>query len=191
MALTLGFEICETDNCSSLKFTDTTGAYNASSNPSGYGSTVNNTTSGASATLAITLADGTLNTITLTGFPTTDTTKVFTIDASDLGYSSSSEIKDQIVTALYTVTFADTSISTQTITVALYCQVDCCVKSMVLDLDVDCGDCFNASKGKVTDAYLMLQGLKYAANCGNATVFNKVLTQLNKLCLNSNCSNCK
>ena len=180
--------ICQNSNCSSLVFKDGTGAWSIT-NTNGYNSP-NESIVGATASLIVTLADASVHTITLTGFPTIDTTLEYTITASDLGYSSTAQITDQILSVQYRVVTALTTIITQNSQLALYCQVNCCVNSMFLDIDIDCDDCYTLQESKLRKANLMLQGLKYSANCLDTTTFNKTLAQLNKICLNQECSNC-
>ena len=190
MAITTQFSICQTGTCDSLIFNDVTGPYSIT-NTSGYG-TPNESISGATAELIVTLADGTITTISLTaaGFPTTDKTLEYIITAEALGYSSGSKIADQLISFTYKVTTALTTIITQYKTQGFYCQVNCCVNSMFIDLDINCEDCMKSLGDRAMKAYIMLQGLKYSANCGDSTTFTKTLAQLNKLCLNSSCSNC-
>jgi hypothetical protein len=190
MSIVLSPNICQSTNCSSLIFKDGTGAYSIN-NTSGYGAP-NESIAGASAYLIVTLSDGTSTTINITasGFPTTDTTLEYQIDADDIGYNVGDKIEDQIITIQYRVVTALTTIIVQTIQTALYCQVNCCVNSMFIDLDLECEDCLKTLGARAEKAHLMLQGLKYAANCLDTTTFNKTLTQLNKLCNNSECSNC-
>ncbi len=188
MSIVTAFDICQNSNCSNLIFSDQTGAYSIT-NTTGYG-TPNESISGATAQLIVTLADGTASTITLTGFPTTDKTLEYTISAEDIGYSSGSQIDDQIISFEYKIITALTTIITQYKTQAFYCQVNCCVNSMFIDLDINCEDCLKSLGDRAMKAYLMLQGLKYSANCGDSTTFTKTLAQLNKLCLQSECSQC-
>ena len=63
--------------------------------------------------------------------------------------------------------------------------------SMFANLDLDCDGCNEDKMNKALKAYALLKGLIYSANCGNSTYFNNILTQVNKLCLNTNCQNCK
>ena len=169
MAITTQFSICESSNCSSLVFSDTTGAYSLT-NLTGYG-TPNESISGATAELIVTLSDGTISTISLTaaGFPTTDSTLTYTISAEDIGYSSGDKIDDQIISFQYKVVTALTTIITQYKSQAFYCQVNCCVNSMFIDLDLSCEDCLKSLGKKSMKAYLMLQGLKYSSSCGDST----------------------
>lgn len=190
MATVAQFSVCQdAKTCSSLTFNDTTGAYSAT-NLEGYGSP-NETISGATATLAVTLASGDIYTIALGGFPTTDKELEFIISATDLGYASNEKIADQIMSFTYTVTYASGNVITQTKAIAFYCQATCCVNSMFFDYDVNCMDCIRESEARSRKAWTLLQGLKHSSLSADTTTFNKTLAQLNKLCLNSECSNCK
>lgn len=189
MSVVLQFEMCLESNCSGLSFKELTGAYSIS-NPNGWNAPNDTIASATAATLTITMASGTAYVINLftSSFPTIDTDLVYNIVNTDIGLALTDELPDQIVTFLYTVT-TPTDTYTQTISQAFYCQSECCVKSMFLDLDFECNSC-----GKDIDnalkAYAMLQGLKYSANCGNSDEFENTLAQLNKLCAGSSCTSC-
>lgn len=190
--LRLGFQICQSNTCDSLTFVETTGTYNDPSNLTGWGSPNATLGSVTSAELEITLASGDSYTIDLlaTGyFPTGDATFEYELTNSDFGYTNGSKIDDQIITFVYTVVASGTTY-VQTVYQAFYCQVQCCVYSMFKDLNVTCDACLQ-SKTKAIDAYLLLKGLIYSANCGNTTSFNSQLSTLQKICLNNNCQNCK
>ncbi len=192
MSVILNFQICQSGGCDSLSFTETTGIYNAESNIGGWGSPNETTNDAISAILTVELGDGSSYDIDLfaTGdFPTTDTTFVYNIVNEDIGYVTGDSIPDQIVTFTYTVITA-TSTYTQVVQQAFYCQVECCVNTMFVDLDFNCSDCFTHSLDEALKSYAMLQGLIMSANCGNSSNFNNILTQLNKLCSGSNCSAC-
>lgn len=191
MALQLSFQICQSNTCDALTFVETTGAYSAT-NLTGWGTPNVALADATSAILTITLASGNIYTIDLlatTYFPTNDTTFEYELTNSDFGYTDGGKIDDQIITFTYTV-IADGTTYTQTVHQAFYCQVQCCVYSMFKDLNVTCDAC-SQSKTKAIDAYLLLKGLIYSANCGNTTNFNSQLAILQKLCLGSSCQNCK
>ncbi len=191
MSVVLSFEICESSNCNNLSFKETTGAYDVDSNSTGWNTPNTSTDDATGATLTITMASGTSYVIDLfaTGnFPTTDTGFIYDIINTDIGLALTDTIPDQIITFLYTVTTA-TDTYTQTIQQSFYCNVNCCVNSMFLDLDFECNSC-GKDIDKALEAFAMLQGLKYNSNCGNADEFNNILAQLNKLCVGSSCTSC-
>ncbi len=194
MAVILSFSICQDSSCKELSFKEETGAYSAT-NIVGWGAPNRATSTATEATLTITDPDGNDYTIDLfaTGdFPTTDDTLEYSIDFTDIGLTTGDSLPDGIYTFLYSVTTVSgtTVVYTQTIRQAFYCQVQCCVYSMFKDLDLEC-DCSKDQKEKAINAYLLLKGLIYSSGCGNIQNFNTDLEVLNRLCLNSHCSNCK
>ena len=92
-------------------------------------------------------------------------------------------------TFVYSVTTTNATY-TQTIYVPFTCQVQCCVYSMFKDLDAGC-DCCDEDRNTMIKAYLLLKGLQYAGNCGNVTEFQSILSELQKICTQSNCSECR
>ena len=195
MSLVLSFDICEGSNCNTLKFTETTGAY-STSNTSGWGAPNMSTGNAVSATLTITTPSGDVLTpinmhILPPSFPSEDFTQEYSIPLTSLGENSS--ITDGVWSFLYTVVCTQDLITvtyTQRVTQGFYCQVDCCVKSMFKNIDVEC-DCSKDQLSKAAKAYLLLKGLKYSANAGDISKFNSDLALLQKMCLNSDCNNCK
>lgn len=194
MSIVLQFNICESGGCNQLAFSETTGSYDAINNPNGWGSPNPLTSDATAATLDVLLANGSTYTFDLfatSNFPTTDPTKIFYIENTDLGYTTGTNILDQIITFTYTVVTSGGTF-TQTGIYSFYCNVECCVNSIFLDLDFDgCSDCFTNSMEQALKAFAMLEGLKAASNCGNSTQFTNILTQLNKICSTSNCAGCK
>ncbi len=192
MALILNFNLCESGGCNSLTFSELTGLYNAESNTTGYGTPNPDIGDATAAVLTVTLASGDSYDIDLfeTGnFPTTNSSIEYEINPTEIGYASLDDlIDDQIITFTYTVTIDDEEY-TQVVVKALYCQVQCCVNTMFVELDFTC-DCSVDETNKALKAFAMLQGLKQAAGCGNVTNFNNILTQLNKLCATTSCASC-
>lgn len=195
MSLVLDFSVCQSADCTKFTFTDNTGAYDASTNPTGWGAP-NPTLADVitPCTLDITTPDGTTYQIDLVSttpvFPVSAPPNTLTLDASSIGGTAGDSLPDGIYTFTYTVTTTGPTTYTQTITVGFYCQVKCCVFTMIKDLDITC-DCCDTDKDTLMNAYLMYKGLIYAANCGNITQFNTILAALQKLCTQSNCQNCK
>lgn len=194
MSVVLSFELCEGSSCNTLEFKETTGAYSGT-NPNGWTSVINYATS---ATLVITNPAGlplpTIDLFSLSpSFPTINENEGYLIPMTSLGLPSTASMTDGVWSFLYTVTTDDGEevvTYTQTVTQGFYCQVECCVNSMFKDIDVEC-DCNKDLLDKSLKAYLMLKGLEYSSNCGNISEFNAQLAILQKMCKNSNCSNCK
>lgn len=194
MAVSLSFSICQGSGCDSLTFKETTGAYSVT-NTGGWGAPNRATSTATIATLTITNPSGTSYELDLfaTGdFPTDDTTFEYDIDFTDIGLTAGSKLPDGIYTFVYSVTTVSgtTVVYTQTVQQAFYCQVKCCVLSMFKELDVTC-DCSKDAKIRAIDAYLMLKGIIYSSGSGCSSNFEEDLAILQKICLNSNCTNCK
>ncbi len=192
MSVVLSFNVCESSDCKSLIFTETTGAYNASSNITGWGSPNETTGSAISAKLIVTTPNNvsfTLDLFVTSNFPTSDNTIQYSIPFTSIGQILDSKLIDGIYNFSYTV-ITNTTTYNQNFQQAFYCQVKCCVDSMFKDLDVEC-DCNEDNKTKAINAWLLLKGLIYSGNSGNINNFNSELAVLQKLCLNNNCSDCR
>lgn len=194
MSLVLHFNICQSADCKSFIFSETTGAYNVDSNPTGWGSPNAATGSASSATLIVTNnLTGVSYTINLftEGFPSSSSDGTFYVTSDMIGGADDTEIDDGYYTFVYTVVIGGQSpvTYTQTVRQGFYCQVRCCVFSMAKDIDHEC-DCGLDQKIEVIGAFILLKGLEASANCGNDIKFNKDLAVLQKMCLNSGCTNC-
>ncbi len=187
--LQLSFNICQKSDCSIIEFNETTGLYNITSNPGGWGgpfSTVN-----PDITLyhysKLEFFDQSNTLIKLfefyPEFPTSDTNFI-----KELDYA----IPDGIYRIIYTVRETKTSGTSYSSTIqqAFYCNVRCCVFSMIKDIDIDCA-CLSKKLEEYNRAYALLQGLIKASCCGNVSQFNNILAILQKICLNKNCKDCK
>lgn len=184
--LKLSFNICQKSDCSGIKFTETTGLYNVATNPTGWG-TVFNTTNPDIATFQYSKLEfyNSSNTLVYTlelypSFPSSDLTftKEFDLDIDDGIYKIVYTVRETKNTG--TSYMAENQF-------AFYCKVNCCVLSMIKDIDLSC-NCSHTIMEEYTKAYILLQGLK--CNCGNITQFNNILTQLKKICKNKNCKTC-
>lgn len=195
MAVIPQISICQSSNCKGLTFVETTGAYNATYNLNGWGAPNRTTAMATAAVLTVTNPAGTAYNIDLfaTGnFPTTNDSLEYEIDVTDIGLTEGDEIPDGIYKFKYTVTTVSgtTVVYSTTIYHAFYCQVQCCIHSMFKDIDVEC-DCSATQIEQATKGLVLLKGLTSAANCGNVTEFNTILAQLEKICLNVDCSTCE
>lgn len=164
---------------------DLTGAYDATDNPTGWGSPNADIADYHYAKIEFFLNGTLVQSFDFdnTTFPTTDI---------DFTYNLPAALADGVYTIVYTVQEDNGTgnMVNKTIYQSFYCNVECCVMSMLSSIDVEC-DCSNDMIDKFNQAYALLKGLKYASGCGNVTNFNNILAQLQKLCKNSNCQNCK
>lgn len=190
MSLVLTFNVCSNSNCKTVNFNETTGTYNVTTNPTGWGTPNATIASATTATLTITKPDTTEIVINLfSTYPTTDSTLLRTITQTEL--ENTGKLTDGLYTFLYTVT-ANSVVYTQTIQKLLYCQITCCVNNMWADVAKSggCLDCDSIAKDKARKAQALLSGLESVAEAGNKDAFDNILSVLTKLCNSSNCSSC-
>lgn len=189
--LSLNFDLCVTDACTQIRFTETTGFY-STTNTGGWGAP--NITLGdvVTATLAITpygsTTTYTINVEATSLFPTDNSSFTYNIPLSLIGNPTS--IVDGQWLFVYTVTTASATY-TKTIYKYFYCNTECCVTSMLPDVDT-CDCCKETTEYKnYILAWTHLQSLKKAAACGDETNFTAIKKIIDKLCLNSGCKTCK
>lgn len=182
--LQLSFNICQSD-CSTIEFTETTGLYEITSNPTGWGtqfSTINpDVDTFLYAQLEFFDTNGTsIKLIEIQpDFPTINTlySKKFTVDLPDNLYKIVYTVKENKTSS---VSYSATNYQ------GFYCNVSCCVSNMLKDIDIDC-KCIDHKLEEYNKAYALLQGLICAAECGNISQFNNILSVINKLCKNKKC----
>jgi hypothetical protein len=189
MAVDIKYSICQSSNCESLTFTETTGVYNVTTNPTGWGAVgggdPNEMLSDATiATLTLTGPDGTVyapvDLLGLSSFPKDDIKFGYSITAASVD-SSLSEFSDGSWTIAYNVTTGSTTYS-ESKTFFFSCQISACVYSMVADIDVSDCNCDIETLNKVLEAKAFLDALSYAVGCGNLTGANEILTTLQRTC---------
>ena len=113
------------------------------------------------------------------------------LTASGITPSPSSSLGATFIDGKYTVTWNlndGTQLSSVTESYFL-CNVECCVRSKMSAIDVDC-DCVGDKKNEAAiEAMLMLQGIKAAAACGKDAKADKLLEGLQAIC-NNECKSC-
>lgn len=192
MSLQLNFDLCVTDACTQIRFTETTGVY-STTNTGGWGTPNISLGDVVTATLAIT-PYGSTTTYTIdveatTLFPTDNTSFTYNIPLSLIGNPTS--IVDGQWLFVYTVTDA-TDTYTKSIYKYFYCNSECCVTNMLAALDLSCDCCKDSTEYKnYILAWTQLQSLKKAAACGDSDNFTAIKKIVDKLCLNSGCKTCK
>lgn len=191
MSLQLNFDLCVTDACTQIKVTETTGFY-STINTGGWGSPNIDLGDAITATLAITPYGSaityTIDLLATTLFPTNNPYFTYNIPLSAIGNPTS--IADGQWLFVYTVSDG-TDTYTKTIYKYFYCNTECCVTSMLPDIDT-CDCCKETSDYKnYILAWTQLQSLKKAAACGDSTNFTAIKKIIDKLCLNSGCKTCK
>lgn len=201
MALVLNFKICKNTKCDSLSFIETTGIYNAATNPTGYGSpnpTIQSSFTANDAVLIITDPEGTVFTIDITAgndlslsaitdnFPTQDNSQFYTITPTVLSQSGS--FIDGVYEVKYTVknlTGASGVIYSMNKFFLVSCGVDCCVSKMFGKIAECSCECDDSLIDNALLANVYLKGLYAAAACGQKDKANQLIKNINKLCGNT------
>jgi len=190
--LSLNFEICQSNNCQNLTFTETTGAYNATYNLGGYGSPNIETSDVLTAVLIITSPSG-------IEYPQIDlySTGDFPTDSlTDEGYVITLIPDTSLEDGEWTFTYAISTFDeeyTKTITKLLFCNANCCVSTMLSNLQLNdtCDSCKPTEQSMdYLKIWTFLQSLKKAAYCGDVDNFTNLLKIINKLCKNKGCKTC-
>jgi hypothetical protein len=118
------------------------------------------------------------------------------LTASGITPSPSSESSATFTDGKYTVSWTltdgsgDQQVTNTSVTESYFlCDVECCVRGKMSDIDVSC-DCIGDKKNEAAiEAMLMLQGIKAAAACGKDAKADKLLEGLQAIC-NNECKSC-
>jgi len=188
MSVVLHFEVCDSRDCKSLLFTETTGAYNVTSNPTGWGAPNELTSDAVSAVLNIVLPSSTSVNINLftSSYPSVNKTLEYTITSATLGLAANLKLDDGLYVFTYTVVTGTTTY-TQVNRVYITCNSKCCVATMLAKIpDKDC-NCNDEYICKVLKAYTFYQALVLAGETGQTTKFANLKEILDDMCLSTNC----
>ena len=186
--------LCNSGDCKSLYFTETTGIYDVDENPTGYGDPNPEVLAFENgANLALTNPNG--DTFIFTGttyglLPTDDDTYKFQILNTQLGLGADDKITDGLWYCTYTITqtqdVLDPIVESITFPFLISCSADCCLERLFSGLDITCG-CSNDKMMVYMRAKIALEAAKNAAECGNLTAMQKDLDYVDFLCKTNNC----
>jgi hypothetical protein len=183
MAVDAKFSICQDSNCQAINFTETTGVYEVTSNPTGWGAPNEETTDATSATLSIIGPDGTtyptVDLFATGNFPKSDSTSV-SIPATTLS-SAMTTFADGLWEMVYAVT-TSTATYTETRTFFFDCSINNCVCKLIAAVDIDDCTCDPDKMNEALKAKAFLDSMGYAAGCGNLAGANEILQSLTRLC---------
>ena len=183
MALELDISACPKHGCHSIILNETTGAYDATLNNTGWGAPNPLTSDPTTWSIIITLPDETIVTITdPVGLPTADDSLEYEITLAALGLTSST-IPDGLYVIEYTATIGATVYTTGTKYFLFTCNLDCCVSKMFAKIatSTDCS-CDSTVIKNALYASALLEGLKASVGCGVITNIDSLLTKLNTIC---------
>ncbi len=200
--LQLGLDLCETNNCKTIKLSELTGVYEATFNPGGWDDTGLINPALADVTrivLYFTFPDLSVQTFdsnivgTLT-FPTEDTTLEYPWSMTDFDSPSGTPFTDgeYIITYYIEGTFLGNAYTaTVTSRFFLTCQTQCCIDKLFhAASQSDCTDCKNEKLDKALEAESYLKSAQYAADCTKINMAKKHLAKAQWICNNKNCLNC-
>lgn len=137
MAVVLRYCITESDDATEFSVLETTGVYDASTNPGGYNAPNPTIASCTSATITLSqLTDAATNTytdaVTVSVYPTlpnvTDTEVVLT--AEDFDYGDDATFPDAVYKIIYTVTSSSAAIAAVTTYRTFTANIDCQIKEL-------------------------------------------------------------
>jgi len=195
MAFQPKFTVSLGSDCHSFIITDTTGNYNASTNPTGWG-TPNPATSDIT---RITLSVKNLYTnITYDNIVAlTYTTAVTVFPTSDLEIDGVSigdvVMPDGLYEFTYTIVISDTTTYIATSNNILLCESCCKIKTIAANLDLDCGCCNDPCADdiwKFLQVYTELKIIEYSGYCGSSSNIFKKIKSLQSLLKHFDCKNC-
>lgn len=195
MAFELKAGFCEDSDCLSFRLYDLSGVYNATTNPTGYGTPNIGTSDVTLCYLYYKLPGETaFNTpieITAT-LPSSNVADYVTILNTDLGLGAEDKLPDGYYVFKYEIqgTFGgDPFTYSVTHTVLFSCQVACCVKEATAKIRVNC-NCDDSDNDKYKAMYFAYISMLGADNCGNKEGAQAILNQLKKECNCSTCNDC-
>ncbi len=199
MPLEQKLSTCVTADCTKLNLVDTTGIYNATSNPGGWNMLVNvDPNSVVSAIITIQKGTGTIYTFDVTSiinavllpnqFVLNYEFPILTINPTDIGQLN--KISDGIYNITYTIDG-----ETKTYQVLFTCNTQCCVDKLLNSAigEYLCGENCTTSESiqsALKARALLLQATKWAFGCGQITKAQQLLNAANKICNTNATSNC-
>jgi len=171
------------NNCGTLKITDNTGVYHATTNPLGWGAPSTILSSAlTAATITYLVGDGDLDTdgttvSVLANIPN-PVVGSFILKEIDLD-----DYADGYIQISYVLTTASATY-TKTKTIFFTCNVRCCINSMWATIATDC-DCTCESNEKIDNALMaegLLKAVNSAASCVTTAGRASLLAKIQRLC---------
>jgi hypothetical protein len=186
MALVLASpSTCLKDNCGTISITETTGAYHATTNTTGWGSPNLQGIAVTIATISITTPGATAQVIdVLSQIPDTVTGDIVFTDIELDNYT------DGVTTILLTISDGTTTY-TKSVEILFTCEVRSCIDKMwAKNAAAACGNSCELLS-LVDDANLaegLLKSLKSAGACNNDDCVDSILAAINQLCEFNDCN---
>ncbi len=191
--LVIKYGIVPANTCKAFNIVDLTGTYNASTNPSGYGTPNRDTGDFNEATFTVVggLINATVN--VWNTLPTKNDEILFPITNSDLGLDTDENIPSEIYLGTYTIT---STVGDIPFTDSHYwfadCMAQCCADAKMAKAIKDAPAGCLCDEKAMNDA-LYLQGLIKAVHAALSDSCNELLKaqtlvdEINKICANCQC----
>ncbi len=200
MALDLKISIQKASDCSKITVFDKTGAFDANTNPGGYGAPNPDISEVTAAKLEVTFpgASAPINIDVLPTLPTL-TNVGFDITITGLGLTG-----DSLPDGLYTINYVLDGIqifppdiqvafsASVLCQIVLLCAAECCVDKEIAALALLACDCKSNSERieQIFLADVLLDGANSAACCGDIECFDQAVELLTAICEDTNCNTC-
>ncbi len=190
MALELKLNVCFADNCSILNIKDATGAYDLTTNPTGWGFPNLALAGIDQAFISVTPPNG--NVSTTYDITTTVQSAIIVDGLFDLySYTNSSFTSGSLVDGMYIISYNVTGGGesyTTSINVFSTCKADCCIEKMKAKFcEYMCGCDWEIYWANYKKAEALLYAAKSAFACAKNDQAKDLLDQVNKICSMQNC----
>ena len=206
MALQIILGTAQSNGCKTLTIYDTTGAYNVSTNPTGWKTVSSGGTNveidNSSITVAtLTIVIGTvvlsldlMNVATWRAITPYTTGQPFdsTTDPTTLSYTITDQqlasIPDGIATITCYIEDTNAVVASATFTIAMYCHIKCALNKAICQIPnyYKCITCNNEYIDTVVTMWGMYKAMKLAACEANLAGFTTILTNLTNICATLN-----
>ena len=182
MSLYTDFNIKQSDNAKEFTFTETTGAYNASTNVGGWGSPNEATSTATAVTLEVTPPGATaaISIDMSASYPTAVSTTEKTIRTQDLSLGTDGEFADGLWIFEYIVTTPLEGALSNKQTIFISGAARCCVYNMLADIDL-C-DCDGTERARALEAFTYYRSAIACAAVGDSSKFTLILAIIEKYC---------
>lgn len=178
----LKFDVCQSSNCKIAEFRETTGIYDLTNNPTGWGAPNEVVGDAVSASLVFTDPSGTVYPaidMLAKGFPK-DVDDAVEIPVTDLDPSLSNFV-DGIWNLAYSVTTGTTTYN-KDINFFFICGISACVCQEIAELKANDCSCDPEKVDRVLKAKAYLDALSYAVGCNNTAAANEIYDLIKRLC---------
>lgn len=195
MALEIKFTVTLGSDCHSFIITDTTGNYNASTNPTGWGTPNPATSDVTRITLSVKNLYTNITYDNIVSLTYTDPVVVFPTSDLEIDGVSIGDVvmPDGLYEFTYTIVISGTTTYSATSNNILLCESCCKIKTLASELDLDCGCCNDPCADdiwKFLQVYTELKIIEYSGYCGGTANIFKKIKSLQLLLQSFNCKNC-